>query len=116
MARWTKRLIKDQMHWSSLCFRKALLDTYGSKMSEAEKSMSVEELKTLIRLDWREEIRTPEINALYLKYLCELSTAKLSLILEAFQKGKQIRSQITMDAVMTELFERSVNKTSKTHA
>ena len=115
MARWTKKLIKQQMSWTDECFKEALIDVYGRRMSVAEKEQSCEDIKQTI-LSWNDEvdnigipIRSPEINAMYRKHLCELDSEKLSLILEAFQKNKQYRSQVTIDAIMTELFERSTN-------
>ncbi len=113
MARWTKKLLKEQMGWTDECYKKALIEVYGADMTPAEKEQNVIDMKRMIWADWNEEIRTPEINAIYLRNLCQLESEKLSLILEAFQKGKQHRAQVTMDAIMTELFERSANSETR---
>ena len=109
MARWTKKLKAKQLAWTDACYRQSLLDLFGHRMSKEEKDFDTKDMRRLVGLDWNENLRTPEINAIYLKHICKLSSEKLSLILEAFQKGKQWRSQVTMDAIMTELFERSAN-------
>ncbi|CAM6003919.1 unnamed protein product [Sphagnum balticum] len=109
MARWTKKLIAQQMEWTNECFKKSLIDVYGEHMSEAEKEQDCQDICGMIKLDWREEVQTPETNQLYLKYLCNLDTNKLSLILEAYKLGKQFRNATTMDVIMSELLERSVN-------
>ena len=113
MARWTKKLIAQQNEWTSECFKRVLLDVYGKSLSHEEKAMPCNELSIHLRLDLHEEIHTPETAALYLKYVLALDSEKLSLILEAFQKGKQYRKQETIDAIMTELFERSANSETK---
>lgn len=113
MARWTKKLLKEQMTWTNGCFLQALREVYAPYLTRREKRLDLNGLTALIRFDWREEIHTPETNAAYLKNLCKLSDRKLNLILEANQKGKQRRNQTTIDAIMTELFERSVPETRK---
>lgn len=107
MARWTKKLIAKQIEWTDNAFRDALHELYGKYLSEAEKEMDLLDLKRLIELDWREEVRTPESNALYIRNLKRLPTEQIELIIEAFQKGKQYRSGATIEHLMTELFERS---------
>ena len=55
-------------------------------------------------------ITSPEVNTLYLEKLCKLDTQKLELIIEAYNKGKQYRSASTIDVLLSELFERSINR------
>ena len=109
MARWTKKLIAQQLQWTDECFKKALIDVHGEFMSEDEKEQDCYNMSMMIKLDWREETRTPDTNQRYLKHLCDLDTDKLSLILEAYKLGKQFRHATTMDVIMSELLESSVN-------
>ena len=105
----TKKLIKAQLAWTDACFRRALLTHYDEFLSKEEKQLPCNELKRLILLDWREQVRTPEINEIYMKFVLAMSTERLSIIAEVFQAGKQYRSPLTIEAIMTELFERSAN-------
>jgi hypothetical protein len=107
--RWTKKRIEEQLEWTADCYKQGLIDIYGEHMSEAEKEQSCADICRMIQLDWREEIHTPETSVLYLKYMRQLSTKKLELILDAYKRGKQWRNATTMDVIMSELFERSVN-------
>jgi hypothetical protein len=113
MTRWTKKLIAKQLAWTDECFLAALHERYWNVLSEAEREMELLDLKRLIELDWREEVRTPEINDIYIRNLIKLETEKLELIVEAYQKGKQYRSGATIERIMTELLERAVNSETK---
>lgn len=113
MARWTKKLIAQQLAWSDEAFKEALLEYYADKLSEDEKEMDTIDLKRLIQLDWREKVRSPEINDIYIRNLLKLETEKLELIVEAYQKEKQFRSGATIEHIMTELFERAANSETR---
>jgi hypothetical protein len=105
----------QQLLWTNSCYKKALLDVYKDKLSQKEKKMRTQDIVMLIRFDWREEIK-PEVNDLYRKHICQMSSKRLSAILKFFQEGKQKRAQTTIDAIMTELFERSAkSETSNNH-
>jgi len=55
------------------------------------------------------EINNFEINELYLKHVCQLSTARLNIILQYNASGKQRRSPHTIERIMDELFARATN-------
>ena len=105
----TDRQIKKQMFWTNGCFRAALLEHYDFYLGKKQKRYNLVQLKEFIKEKLEKPINSAEINNLYLKRLLTLDSKKLSIILRAFQTGQQYRKQETMDAVMTELFERSVN-------
>jgi hypothetical protein len=104
--------IKKQLFWTNGCFRAALLEHYDHYLSQKEKRFNSRELQTLIKLDWKENI-DPEVHALYMKRVLALSSKKLSLIVNAFQSEQQYRKQETIDAILTELFERSANSETR---
>jgi len=112
MATWTKKLIAKQLRWSDVCYRKAILSHYGYLLNDEQKKLPLRELKAIIcdvgDIDMR-LMSTPEVTAIYLKNLCRLSTDKIELIVEAYNKGKQFRSPSTIDVLLSELFERATN-------
>jgi hypothetical protein len=102
----TDRQIKKQMFWTNGCYRAALLEHYDFYLSKKQKRFNIQELKEqLTKVD--KPVNSPEINALYMKRVLALDPKKLSIIVEAFHNGRQFRKQETIDAIMTELFERS---------
>jgi hypothetical protein len=103
------KVIKKQLFWTNGCFRATLLEYYDLLLTEKHKRLSLQDLKEYISEDLDKPINTPEINALYLKKVVAMSSKRLSIILEAFQNGQMRRAQETIDAIMTELFERSAN-------
>jgi hypothetical protein len=115
MARWSKKLLREQMSWTSRCFRRALLDVYGETLTDEEKNLDLLDLKVII-VRKGNEIWTQQTNEIYLGYLRELKTDQIELIIDAYTKGKQYRSPLTIDVLMSELLERSANpETRKTH-
>lgn len=111
MARMTKKLISKIWDWTNNCYRKALIEVYNDFFSDEEiKTLNHKEMK--IRLDIAlKPIRTPEISNAYIKYLfLDLNSDQLSLIVKAHKLGKAKRSEIVIDAIMNELFERSVKE------
>lgn len=109
----TKALVKEQLLWTDNCFRKALLDVHGAYLSKKEKRMSVSKLKAIITHDWREAYRTPESNAAYIRHVLKLDSKKLSIILHVCQEGRCNRHPETIEAIMTELFERAANSETR---
>jgi hypothetical protein len=106
----TKSQIKKQWYFTNGCFRKALLDHYGKLLAPIERRLNLRDLKFLLaQFDW--PINIPEINQLYMKNVLSLSTERLNLILEAASICN--RKQTTIDAIMTELFERSMDSETK---
>lgn len=115
IPRWTKKRIKEQFSWTNECFRKALLDVYGETLSAEEKRGTTSQIgKTLFFKD--KEIHCQQTNEAYLAYLCKLPTEQIELIIDANAKGKQHRSPLTIDVLMSELLERAANPdTRKKH-
>jgi hypothetical protein len=112
MNKLSKAQIKRQLFWTNGCFRAAILEHYDGYLSKAERRYTHQELYYLIKNDWREEIDL-EVHLIYMKKVLALDSTKLSLIVEAFQNGQQYRKQETIDAIMTELFERSADPETK---
>ena len=111
MARWTKKLIAEQLAWSGVCYRQALFHHYGHLLGDKEKRLHNGMVIELIRERLKvAKLQDPELTATYLYNLCKLSTDKIELIIEAYHKGKQWRSPSTIDVLLSELFERSTNK------
>jgi hypothetical protein len=112
MAKWSKKLIRQQMSWTNKCFRKALLDIYGDELTNEEKNLDLMDLKVILMRQGK-EVHSQYINEIYLGYLCELKTDQIELIIDAYTKGKQYRSAATIDVLMSELLERSANPESR---
>ena len=112
MVTWTKQRVAQQLAWSNACYRDAISAHYGHLLKDKEKKLPIRELKEVIcnklDLDIR-HLSTPEVTTLYLNNLCQLSTEKLELIVDAYNKGKQWRSASTIDVLLSELFERATN-------
>lgn len=106
----TDAQIKKQWYWTNGCFRRALLDRYDSVLSNKEKRYNLPQLKELLKHK-ELTVNSPEINELYKKNLLAMQTRKLNLVLQAAEDSN--RKQETIDAIMTELFERSVNSETK---
>jgi hypothetical protein len=105
--------VKKQLFWTNGCFRKALLDHFGHRLTDKQKRYNLIELKRHIETKLNEKIRTPEINATYMKYVLQMPTKKLELIIRANKTGQQFRSGETIDRIMTELMERSMDPEPK---
>jgi non-homologous end joining protein Ku len=86
------------------------MEHYALNLNHKEKLHNLSHLKRV--LDVRKlPMNSPEINDRYRKNLLALSTDKLNIIVEAAEASN--RKQETVDAIMTELFERSVSETRK---
>lgn len=115
MAKWSKKLLRQQMSWTNVCFRKALLEVYGDELTDEEKSLELLDLKVILVKKGKETHSQP-INEIYLRYLSDLKTDQIELIIDAYTKGKQYRSAATIDVLMSELLERSAYpETRKKH-
>lgn len=114
MATWNNKLIKRQFRWTSKCYHKAVLEYYGDVLTDDEKKLPPDAWPSCVSYTLGNiDINTPELNNIYLKYVCELHSIKLSLILEAVAKGVQRRAQHTVDVISTELFERAANSETR---
>jgi len=113
MNKLPEATIKKQLFWTNGCFRRALLDHFGHRLNEKQKRLSLIPLKLCITETLREKIRTPEVNATYMKYVLQMSTKRLEIIVQANKTGQQFRSGETIDRIMTELMERSMNPEPK---
>jgi hypothetical protein len=100
--------IKKQLFWTNGCFRAAIIEFYGEFLSKEEKRYTSYQLQQLIIRNWDAKI-DPAVHVIYMKKLLAMSSEKLNLILQAYQVGSQWRKQETIDAIMTELFERSAD-------
>jgi hypothetical protein len=112
----SKAQVKKQLFWTNGCYRAALLEYFDLKLTKKQKTYNCLDLKALIRekFGFDSKDMPPEVHTSYMKRVLALSDKKLSLILRAFQEGKQYRSQTTIDAIMTELFERASRNEIKT--
>jgi hypothetical protein len=111
MSELTSRQVKRQLFWTTGCYRAALLEHYYGLLSEKEKKLNCQRLRRRI-MEYDDEI-DPEVHHLYIKKVLAMSTERLDLIVKAFQTGQQYRKQDTIDAIMTELFERAVSPETK---
>ena len=106
-------LIKKQLAWTDVCFKQALLDVFGDQLSDEEKLLKGVQLKQLIAdkddANYIVDGWPPSVNEAYLVHMRKLTTDQIELILEAYNKGKQWRSPLTIDVLTTELFERATN-------
>lgn len=113
MGPLSQKMIKKQAFWTNDCFRKALLTHFGHLLDETQRSYSLEKLKRVLVDLKKVDIRTPEVNDTYLKLICQMSTSKLSVILQASKEGQMLRAQHTLDVIATELFERAADPESR---
>lgn len=121
MPRLTKKLLSEVWARTTTCYRKALRDEYPGLFN----SMTDEEIETNAHdqnfevemkvqiMDAMQPYRSPSINNRYLEYLLKLDSKTLSLVIQAHQAGKQRRAEVTIDAILNELFERSINGEKK---
>jgi hypothetical protein len=107
--------VKKQLFWTNGCYRAALLEHYAPRLSKKDKRLNSISLQRHIKYYWKEEI-APEIRGLYMKNMLALSSKRLNIILQAFQSGQQWRKQETIDAIMTELMERSMENRNEEDA
>jgi hypothetical protein len=107
MARWTKQLIREQFAWTSKCFKQALLDLYGHKLTELEKSCDVPAILETLAVRRIYPQQDQQTNERYLTYITKLPTNQIELIIEAYSKGKFKRSPLTIDVLLSELLERA---------
>ena len=98
--------------WTNACFKESLLEEYPNLWrlfrDDWLKRATVEELKQELK-DEKLPYRSPTINERYLAKLKDLSTDKLCLIVKLDQTGEVKRHGTTIDVLLTELMERSVN-------
>lgn len=115
IPRWSKKRIREQFSWTNRCFLKALLDVYGDILSNEEKRGTTVDVSRAV-LGKGKEIHCQQTSEAYLLHLRKLKTEQIELIIDASAKGKQHRNPLTIDVLMTELFERSANsETRKKH-
>jgi hypothetical protein len=112
MAKWSKKLIRQQMSWTNKCFHSALVEVYSDDLTDEEKSLDLLDLKVIL-VKKGKEVHSQFINEIYLRYLSDLKTDQIELIIDAYTKGKQYRSASTIDVLMSELLERCANPESK---
>ena len=108
MARMTKKLQKQIMEWTNVCFRQALLEEYPEFFAQWTETAKKDtyNMKSLL---WQAglPINSTSINDRYLSHLLKLSGDQLSLIVEADQKGHVKRSPVTIHAILDEMLHRS---------
>lgn len=111
MARMTKKLVMAIFKKTNDCFKEALTEEYPDVFESLDPKEADEGYMKmeLVRrgLSWR----TESVTFRYLSKLKGLSSEDISLIIEAHNKRKGIRSPVTIHALTDELFERSVNST-----
>lgn len=86
------------------------MDQYDAVLSKKEKRRNLPQLKALL-FDRDLPIHSAEINDRYKKNLLAMSTDRLNLVLQGAIASR--RKQETIDAIQTELFERSVSETKE---
>jgi hypothetical protein len=104
---WSKTLKKKQMAWTNQCYKAAVLEVMGDKIPEHTKKLSAQALNEFIYRELGLHRAPPEVNELYLANIRKLSTSRIELIIEAYEKKIQWRSAATIDVLMSELLERS---------
>ena len=112
----SKTQIKRQLFWTNGCYRHAMLERYGHLLNNKEKKLNIEDLRHLLISKHKVGEFSPKVHDSYMKRVLAMDSEKLSLIVHAFQTGQQYRKQETIDAIMTELFERSANPETKEKA
>jgi len=110
----TKKLLKEIWSWTTKCYHETLFEIYPTELKDYIDSYNVNSIDSeMIALVLHQHNiyprRNPLVNSLYLEKVKKLDSTKLSLIIESNKKGKISRSPTTIDALMTELFERSVH-------
>lgn len=120
MARWTKKLIEQQLTWTNDCFRLALIEVFGHILTNEQKSLNTRELKLELIGLWRAKydpkrgwVWPEEVNQAYLKYLRLLPTEQIELIIEAYNKDKFSRSPLIIEVLTSELLERVMNSETR---
>lgn len=113
MEELSKKQIRAIVRWTNVCFKNALLEYYPKVFSnEKHGRLSTIELKDIL-MDLDLPTNNDEINNIYLKQICAMSTEALELVIRAHNAGIINRAQHTVDAIMTELFERAANSETK---
>jgi hypothetical protein len=114
LDRRAKKSIRD----TNACYKRAFVEVHRAYFTRSQiKRLSLKQLKTKFRFDWAPgeapDPKPKEVNELYLKYLLELTTKQLNTVVDLHNKGVMTRAEVTIAAIMTELFERSVNSETK---
>jgi hypothetical protein len=113
---WTEKRIWDQLQWTNECYHKALWLEYHPvpfcQDYDTYKKFGIPEMKDMLA-SYELPIHSDAINTKYLDFICKLDTEKLELIIDAYNKGKQYRSALTIDVIMSELLERVTNSETK---
>jgi hypothetical protein len=109
----SERQVKSQIFWTNGCYRHALLEHYGWSLSKKEKRLKVREMRCAILEKTKKVELDSEVHTIYMRNVLAMTSERLAIIVYAFQTGQQYRKQETIDAIMTELFERSANSETK---
>lgn len=99
--------------WTEQCFHKALFDAISLVVDNVPEGATISELKEMRKHMQVSEHFQENLNRDYERNICKLTTEQLRLILEANQQRLHRRSQVTIDVILTELFERTMNGTNE---
>ena len=109
----SERQVKSQIFWTNGCYRHAILEHYGWSLSKKEKRLKGRELRFAVLAKTKKTELDHEVHLIYMRNVLAMTSERLAIIVIAFQTGQQYRKQETIDAIMTELFERSANSETK---
>lgn len=111
MARMTQKLLKEIWSWTTKCYHEALFEIYPNELKDFIRDGITDSDMIALTLHQHNIYprRNPLVASLYIEKVKKLDSTKLSLIIESNKKGKISRSPTTIDALMIELFERSVS-------
>jgi hypothetical protein len=105
---------------TSICYCKALKETYPEELKDfEEKGFWVEgcdrEMREVLSYKGLDQ-RNPDIHRRYMAHVLQLNSIMLELIIEADRQGVIRRAPYTIDEIMYELLDRSVKMHEKQEA
>jgi hypothetical protein len=113
MARMTQKLVNEIWRWTNQCYKEALIDAYPDFFT-AKEIAEFDDYDMKYKLFTNDlDTKGEAIDQLYIKKILQLDSEKLNLIVESNKKGKIKRASTTIEAILTELLERSANSESR---
>ena len=113
MPRMTKKLISHIWATTNKCYKETLAEEYPLIFKDLDlDSLDDKDMKSHLLgngLPWKGE----SIDNKYWDKIIKLPTKQLELILEAHKKGKILRAQATVEAILGELLNRTAPPETK---
>jgi hypothetical protein len=119
MARLTQSLIKKQFEWTSKCFKQAVLTAYKDVLPKSASRWGLNQIKKYIMYREVSEVNGTwygyerDVNEFYLTNIVKLDTEKIEIIIDAYNKGKQHRSPLTIEVLTSELLDRALRSETR---